>query len=125
MAPRPVEMQPVDRRLAASDDEAFEIWLYAYLERIRRPDAEISYRARYNLACLFSRIAMQSIREERPWELYIVESARQLELCVARVSGRRRAAIQAWAWRDPAFIGLKELSWSEFSRILGPQPEVH
>ena len=124
LAPLPVETQPVDRRLRASDGEAFEIWLHDYLERIRRPEAQISYRARYNLACLFSRLAVQSLGEERPWEPYVDESTRQLELCVARVSGRRRAAIQAWAWRDPAFVGLKELRWNEFSRILGPQPEV-
>jgi hypothetical protein len=122
-APLPKETEPVDRRLEGSGRGISHDWLHSYLERIRQTDAEISYRARYNLACLFSRSAWRDQVEELIPEAYTAEAVRQLELCLAGVSGRRRTAIQSWAWRDPAFAGLRELAWEEFSRILGPLPE--
>jgi hypothetical protein len=124
-APRLPETEPVDRRLGPRSPEAFHGWLRSYLDHIRQPNAEISYRARYNLACLFSRSAWQYQREEVVPDFYLAEATRQLELCLAEVSGRRRAAIQSWAWRDPAFAGLKELRWEAFSSVLGTNPEAH
>ena len=123
-APLPQEADPVDRRLEASSDENSHAWLRSYVERIRPTDAEISYRARYNLACLFSRSAWQYQAEEIVPELYLAEAVRQLELCLTGVSGRRRTAIQSWAWNDPAFAGLRELTWGEFSRVVGPPHEA-
>jgi len=116
------EVKRVDRRRVHRVDEVPDLWFYEYLERIRATDAALSYRARYNLACLFSRAAWQLREHETRSMTYRAEAIHQLGLSFAAVSGPRRAAIQAWAWRDPAFIGLKELAWHDFSRTAGPAP---
>jgi len=84
------------------------------LARVRQMDAP-SYRVRYNLACLFCRLARRARRpdtlDEFP-EAILAEAATQLSICLTSVSGRQRAAILDWAGRDPALAPLRS-GWSE------------
>jgi hypothetical protein len=79
--------------------------LLAHLGAVRlRPRSEPEPRIRYNLACLFSRIAS---RKSPQAEQELTESARQLSIALAGSHGREREAMARWARRDPGLSHLR------------------
>jgi hypothetical protein len=75
------------------------------IPNLRQP-AEPSYRVRYNVACMFSRLAPH-LKGEKDREACLYEAGTQLRLCMAALSGERRAGIAEWAQKDPALTALR------------------
>lgn len=88
---------------------------------LRRPPqpASPNYRVRYNLACLFSRLAASEAGgDDGVQKSYLAEAKRQLRQSLAAVRGRQRRAIVAWAEKDPGLEGLRERALKEFQEIV-------
>lgn len=78
----------------------------------REPE-EVSYRVRYNLACMFSRAA-----KSRESEADLDLAQTQLALCMKRVSVRDRLALAEWAATDPSLAWLRKTRPEEFAKIV-------
>jgi hypothetical protein len=78
-----------------------------------RPRPETHYRVRYNLACLFSRLAGN---EEA--EIFLNIAERQLQLSLEALHGTRRAALADRARMDPALETLRKAGGYRFERIV-------
>lgn len=116
--------EKLDRRFGLSGEDAPDEWLHQYLNLLREPSADVNYRVRYNLACLFSRAAWVSyLRDGGFADAYLIESATHLRLAVAGATGPRRRSMVEWAWRDPALSGLRRMDTERFTQIVGPRPE--
>jgi len=130
--------QPVDRHQFFLSEE----WLISYLARLvadwspvasprervearlwrtdlRRPKA-VSFRVRYNLSCLFSRLA--SLAHERSDDLsmsrYLAIAELQLEHALFSLEEGRRNDLVSWADTDPGLSGLRSKRASEVAGIV-------
>lgn len=92
-----------------------------------RPVPPTNYRVRYNLACLYSRLArhvllvdgldeLESVEYERQ---FLAEAATHLSLCFTRARLRQRDAIAQWARKDPALATLRLKDEERFFEIVG------
>jgi len=120
-----------------------EAWLRAYLLLLRdptpglkrddrpvfarfgfarlRPMPAPNYRVRYNLACLFCRLANRTYLDGGGFHDAIFEEATMhLSRCLAGARGKQREAILDWARRDPSLAPLRN-AWSEgFEEVVSP-----
>jgi hypothetical protein len=102
---------------ALSQLERSARWLFGWLgETWLRSPAELNYRVRYNLACLFSRA---SLRASDP-DAFLFSAEAQLRLALQALSGPRRAALAEWAWSDPALNALRAAEGYGLERIVPP-----
>lgn len=87
---------------------------------------EPSYRVRYNLACLYSRLATRAAIATPSHKRYgaLERSAKQLERALVDTGGERRAHLARWAWRDPGLAGLRAGDLERFREIAGPKPKT-
>ncbi|MDQ2631781.1 MAG: hypothetical protein M3Y75_12540 [Actinomycetota bacterium] len=124
-----------DRRLLVDGPEegrAPALWLAAYLAEMLEPEpespqglrlllarigvsrwrrrAEPNPRVRYNLACLYSRLAARRYVDanEDPRER-LRRSAEQLREALEGMKGRQREALARWAQEDPGLQGLRSM----------------
>ncbi len=118
-------------------------WLQRYLRVLRETDPKLrdhgrglhaglglmrvpplsgpNYRVRYNLACLFCRLANLRLEGEAGFvdELFD-EAIAQLSLCLEGARGRQREEIVSWAERDPSLMPLREARHDRFESIVLP-----
>jgi hypothetical protein len=89
--------------------------------RWRQP-AEPNYRVRYNLACLFSRLAAQFEGKGQLSDFCLREAEHQLRLSLEALHGVRRAALADWARTDPGLAEFRGAQGHRFDQIV---PTVH
>jgi hypothetical protein len=88
--------------------------------RLRPP----SYRARYNVACLLSRLTSRraNARDREDASEFAREAAHQLRRCFnALPPGPRRDRLARWAWQDPGLEGLRDFDRNRFASVVGRQ----
>jgi hypothetical protein len=92
-----------------------------------RPVPPTNYRVRYNLACLYSRLAhhvllidgLDDLELVRYQQQFLAEAATHLSLCFTRAKLRQRDAIAQWARKDPALATLRLDEEERFFEIVG------
>lgn len=86
------------------------------------PGRHVSYRVRYNLACLLARAA---VREEGEAQAQLLAmSVDQLATSFTDLEGPARDLLARWAWSDPGLRGARELLREDFIRIVGAPPST-
>jgi len=95
-----------------------------------RPAPRTGYRVRYNLACLYSRLALRAqagiktVDETERFDYvraFAGEAATHLSLCLAEARLAERETIAQWAWSDPALTMLRLVDEDGFAAIVGPR----
>jgi len=84
-----------------------------------------SYRVRYNLACLLSRLTerVADVRDRDETDELGDAALEQLRLCFrALAPGPRRDRLARWAWQDPGLAGIRGNEPARFARIVGRRP---
>jgi KTSC domain-containing protein len=129
--------QPLDRRKQASQG-----WLLDYLvgltadglvnsarharfearlgrTRFRAPK-RLGFRVRYNLACLFSRLAKAARDDDNSTaeDMFAAIAATELERSLRGLPDDNRAPLSEWAEKDPGLDGLRTHGKEEFAAII-------